>query len=110
MAWRSERYDENFRRNDIYYFSSESVSLGDNELTVHGDLTRIGNADGTPRGYTPDPTSQIYIGVQNRKEDGGRWVRMPVEEIDNLVLALLAAKKLAQNPELRPVVPSEIGG
>jgi hypothetical protein len=96
MVWRSKTFANPLAANDAIRIQSHSEALGNNELVVHGYLKRY---------YDPsEPAGEIYVGIAgetNKPEDRIKWVIVPVDQVDDLVTALLYAKKLAIQPELR---------
>lgn len=91
--FRSEQFSS-YHINDIYYYSNpnqHSDRTFDNELVIHAFADSI---------YT-DKQSHFYVGISSRDEMGNRWVNIPIDEIDNIITALLYAKHLAEHPEAR---------
>jgi hypothetical protein len=96
MVWRSKALKNPLAANDALRIQSYSTRLGNNELVVHGYLKRY---------YNPsEPAGEIFVGIAgetDKPEDRIKWVIVPVDQVDDLVTALLYAKKLAIQPELR---------
>jgi hypothetical protein len=83
-------------RADVFYYRADRKShnerndLFDTEITIHS------YAGGTA------VQNRFWLGVKARDDEHNRWVTINVDDVDDIITALLYAKKLAVDPTIRP--------